>query len=112
MRLGILGGTFDPIHIGHLILAEEAWYQLGLQKVLLVPAGDPPHKRGRRLSPVEHRVRMIELAIADNPHLELSRAEVRSRQRSVQGSMAAGCDAQKLGYLADRGGLPAKFAAS
>ena len=76
MRLGILGGTFDPIHIGHLILAEEAWYQLGLQKVLLVPAGDPPHKRGRRLSPVEHRVRMIELAIADNPHLELSRIDV------------------------------------
>lgn len=76
VRLGILGGTFDPIHIGHLILAEEAWYQLGLQKVLLVPAGDPPHKRGRRLSPVEHRVRMIELAIADNPHLELSRIDV------------------------------------
>lgn len=76
MRLGILGGTFDPIHIGHLILAEEAWYQLGLEKVLLVPAGDPPHKRDRPLTPVEHRVTMIELAIADNPHLELSRVDV------------------------------------
>lgn len=76
MRLGILGGTFDPIHIGHLILAEEAWYQLGLEKVLLVPAGDPPHKRGRRMSPVEDRVAMIELAITDNPHLELSRIDV------------------------------------
>lgn len=76
MRLGILGGTFDPIHIGHLILAEEAWYQLGLEKVLLVPAGDPPHKRDRRLTPVKHRVAMIELAIADNPHLELSRVDV------------------------------------
>jgi nicotinate-nucleotide adenylyltransferase len=75
-RLGILGGTFDPIHIGHLILAEEAWYQLGLEKVLLVPAGDPPHKRNRRLSPVEHRVAMIESAIADNPHFELSRVDV------------------------------------
>ena len=76
MRLGILGGTFDPIHIGHLILAEEAWYQLGLEKVLLVPAADPPHKRGRRLSPVQHRVSMIELAIADNSHLQLSRIDV------------------------------------
>ena len=76
MRLGILGGTFDPIHLGHLILAEEAWYQLGLEKVLLVPAGDPPHKRDRSLTPVEHRVAMIELAIIDNPHLELSRVDV------------------------------------
>lgn len=76
MRLGILGGTFDPIHIGHLVLAEEAWYQLGLEKVLLVPAADPPHKRGRRLSLVEHRVQMIQLAIADNPHLALSRVDV------------------------------------
>ena len=76
MRLGILGGTFDPIHIGHLILAEEAWYQLGLEKVLLVPAADPPHKQGRRLSSVEHRVKMIELSIADNSHFELSRIDV------------------------------------
>jgi nicotinate-nucleotide adenylyltransferase len=76
MRLGILGGTFDPIHIGHLILAEEAWYQLGLEKVLFVPAADPPHKRGRRLSPVDHRVQMIDLAIADNSRFELSRIDV------------------------------------
>ena len=76
MRLGILGGTFDPIHMGHLILAEEAWYQLGLERVLIVPAGDPPHKRGRPLSPVAHRVAMIELAIADNPHFQLSRVDV------------------------------------
>jgi nicotinate-nucleotide adenylyltransferase len=76
MRLGILGGTFDPIHIGHLILAEEAWYQLGLAKVLLAPAADPPHKRGQGKSPAEQRVRMTQLAIADNPHLELSRVDV------------------------------------
>jgi len=76
MRLGILGGTFDPIHLGHLILAEEAWYQLGLEKVLLVPAADPPHKQGRPLTPVDHRLAMIELAIVDNPHLELSRVDV------------------------------------
>lgn len=76
MRIGILGGTFDPPHIGHLILAEEAWFQLKLDRVLLVPAGDPPHKRGLPLSPAFHRVRMVELAIADNPHLELSRVDV------------------------------------
>ena len=76
MRLGILGGTFDPIHIGHLILAEEAWHQLGLDQVLLAPAADPPHKRGQGKSPADHRVRMVELAIADNPHLALSRIDV------------------------------------
>ncbi len=76
MRIGILGGTFDPPHIGHLILAEEAWFQLNLDRVLLVPAGDPPHKRGSPLSPAFHRVRMVELAIADNPHFELSRVDV------------------------------------
>jgi nicotinate-nucleotide adenylyltransferase len=76
MRIGILGGTFDPPHIGHLILAEEAWFQLKLDRVLLVPAGDPPHKRGVPLSPAFHRVRMVELAIADNPHFELSRVDV------------------------------------
>ena len=76
MRLGILGGTFDPIHIGHLILAEEAYDQLGLDQVLLAPAADPPHKREQGKSPAGHRVRMVELAIADNPHLALSRIDV------------------------------------
>ena len=52
-RVGIFGGTFDPIHIAHLILVEEARYCLQLDQVLLVPAGDPPHKQGREVSPVE-----------------------------------------------------------
>ena len=76
VRLGILGGTFDPIHIGHLILAEEARYQLKLDRVLLAPAADPPHKRDQGKSPAARRVRMAELAIADNPHLALSRIDV------------------------------------
>jgi nicotinate-nucleotide adenylyltransferase len=76
MRLGILGGTFDPIHIGHLILAEEARYLLELDQVLLAPAADPPHKRAQGKSPAEQRVRMVELAIAGNPHLALSRIDV------------------------------------
>ncbi len=65
-RVGILGGTFDPIHIGHLILAEEARDQLDLFVVYFVPAADPPHKQGRRLAPVDDRLNMIELAIASN----------------------------------------------
>ena len=74
-RIGIFGGTFDPIHIGHLILAEEAWFQLKLDCVYLVPAGDPPHKQDRRLSPVEDRVRMAELATADIDYVRVSRID-------------------------------------
>jgi nicotinate-nucleotide adenylyltransferase len=74
-RIGILGGTFDPIHIGHLILAEEAWFQLRLDCVYLAPAGDPPHKQGRRMAPVEDRVRMAELATADVDYTLVSRID-------------------------------------
>lgn len=75
-RLGVMGGTFDPIHIGHLAIAEEAREALGLDRVLFVPAGVPPHKRGGGISPVEHRVAMVERAIEGNPAFELSRIEV------------------------------------
>lgn len=74
-RAGLLGGTFDPVHIGHLILAEEARDQLDLSVVYFVPAGDPPHKRNRRLAPVAHRVRMAELAVAGNARFQVSRAD-------------------------------------
>ena len=75
-RLGILGGTFDPIHHGHLLAAQEAYHQLALDRILFVPAGLPPHKPARPISPAEHRVRMVELAIADKPHFALSRVDV------------------------------------
>ncbi len=75
-RIGIFGGTFDPIHIGHLILAEEAWSQLQLDRIYLVPAGDPPHKRNRKLTPAIHRLRMLQLAIADIRYLKISRIDV------------------------------------
>jgi len=75
LRIGIFGGTFDPIHIGHLILAEEAWFQLGLDRVYLVPAGDPPHKQHRRLAGVEHRIRMAQLATADSDYIRVSRVD-------------------------------------
>lgn len=66
---GLLGGTFDPPHFGHLVLALEACHQFGLEEVLFVPARFPPHKPGRRITPFSHRFRMTELAIADSPEL-------------------------------------------
>ncbi|MCL6549215.1 MAG: nicotinate-nucleotide adenylyltransferase, partial [Alicyclobacillus sp.] len=76
MRLGLIGGTFDPVHYGHLVAAEEARYELGLSKVVFVPAGQPPHKPDRHISPAFHRVAMVRLALASNPHFELSTMEV------------------------------------
>lgn len=71
-----MGGTFDPIHVGHLAIAEEARDTLGLDRILFVPAGRPPHKPEGAVTPVEHRVAMVEHAISDNPAFELSRIEV------------------------------------
>jgi nicotinate-nucleotide adenylyltransferase len=76
-RTGILGGTFDPIHYGHLVIAEDARVYLHLEKVLIVPAYQPPHKPNGSYSPFKHRVRMVELAIARNPHLAISLIETR-----------------------------------
>jgi len=74
-RIGVLGGTFDPIHYGHLVIAEDARVYLHLEKVLFVPARQPPHKPEKTYSAFQHRVRMIELAIADNPYFALSLIE-------------------------------------
>ena len=71
-RIGILGGTFDPIHIGHLILAESAYIKFNLDIVLVMPTGDPPHKIGKDITSSFDRSNMVKLAIADNPHLEYS----------------------------------------
>ena len=75
-RLGVLGGTFDPIHHGHLVAAEEARGQLALDQVLFVPAGSPPHKPDQPITAAHHRVRMIELAIAGRPQTSVSRVDV------------------------------------
>ena len=74
--MGVLGGTFDPPHYGHLVLAETARVQLGLVRVLFVPAGEPPHKPGRPITPAHHRAAMVEAAIADNPAFALSRVDL------------------------------------
>lgn len=76
MKIGILGGTFDPIHYGHLLLAETAYDRFGLDKVLIMPAGDPYFKADRGISPDPDRAEMVKLAIADNPHFEYSDLEL------------------------------------
>jgi nicotinate-nucleotide adenylyltransferase len=80
-KIGILGGTFDPIHIGHLMLAQSAFEQLGLEKVLFIPSGMPPHKLNRKGgSSDEDRLEMTRLAIMDNPAFELSDIEMYSAE--------------------------------
>src|ERR1700730_1511786 len=77
MRIGIYGGTFDPIHIGHLILANLAKEELHLDRVVFVPAFRPPHKENsdHPVHEFSHRLRMVELAIQDIPHFEVSNME-------------------------------------
>jgi nicotinate-nucleotide adenylyltransferase len=71
-RLGIFGGTFDPVHLGHLIIAEEFLHTLRLDRVLFLPTSRPPHKEGQVVSPVADRVAMLTLAITGNPRFDLS----------------------------------------
>ena len=75
MRLAIFGGTFDPIHQAHLAIAQEAMERCRLDRVLLVPAANPPHKTAVTHTPYEHRVHMAELACRGLTHLEVSRLE-------------------------------------
>jgi nicotinate-nucleotide adenylyltransferase len=75
-RIGILGGTFDPPHIGHLILAEYARVALDFERLLFVPAADPPHKRDENKVPIEHRLAMLERAIAGNAYFQISRVDI------------------------------------
>jgi nicotinate-nucleotide adenylyltransferase len=74
--VGILGGTFDPVHNGHLAIAEEARETLGLERVLFVPAASPPHKPGRPVSAPGDRLAMVRLAVAGNPAFEASNVEI------------------------------------
>ena len=76
MKTGVFGGTFDPLHIGHLILAEEAQAQLRLDRVLWVLTQYPPHKKQQAITPVELRLQMVQAAIQDNPSFALSRVDI------------------------------------
>lgn len=75
-RVGVLGGTFDPVHLGHLILAQEALVHLALERVLLVPAGGPWRKADRSVTPAVHRLAMVRLAVAQDPRLGVCTLEV------------------------------------
>jgi len=74
-KAGILGGTFDPIHTGHLIMAENAREEAGLEQVLFVPARKPPHKLDQSICDVKHRLEMVRLATQNNPFFEVSEIE-------------------------------------
>jgi nicotinate-nucleotide adenylyltransferase len=75
-QIGLFGGTFDPPHLGHLILASEAYSQLELDRLLWILTPEPPHKREQSITPLEHRLAMVKLSIQGNPKFELSRAEL------------------------------------
>ncbi len=76
MRIGIFGGTFDPPHVGHLILAEECRTQLALDRLLWVVTDNPPHKRYVQVSPIETRVDLVKIAIQGNPAFQISRVDI------------------------------------
>jgi nicotinate-nucleotide adenylyltransferase len=75
VKIGVFGGTFDPIHWGHLVLAEEALLAAGLDRILFVPSGLPPHKIARVLTSCAHRLEMVRLAVAGVPAFEVSDVE-------------------------------------
>ncbi|MGB9618929.1 MAG: nicotinate-nucleotide adenylyltransferase [Armatimonadota bacterium] len=74
--IGLMGGTFDPVHVGHLILAQEAREQLGLDEVLFIPAREPPHKPGQVVASVDDRLQMVKLATRDEEYFVCSRVEL------------------------------------
>ena len=76
MNIGVMGGTFDPIHMGHLLVAEEARTRLQLAEILFVPAGIPWLKTDRPISDAWHRMEMVRLAIADKPYFKISTVEI------------------------------------
>lgn len=76
-KIGIYGGTFDPIHMGHLIVAEMARQECGLEKVLFIPAASPPHKNNKYVSPSNYRFHMTRLAVESNPYFEVSDIEIK-----------------------------------
>lgn len=75
-RIGIMGGTFNPIHLGHLVIAEEARFRFKLDRVVFIPAGNPPHKDNNDIADSKHRYQMTILATVDNPYFDVSPIEL------------------------------------
>ncbi|MDD5465420.1 MAG: nicotinate-nucleotide adenylyltransferase [Candidatus Omnitrophica bacterium] len=82
MKIGILGGTFNPVHLGHLILAEEVREKLALDKIIFIPTALPPHKDNVDIAPAADRLKMLELAIKGNKFFAVSDIEIRRPGRS------------------------------
>ncbi|MBH8600026.1 nicotinate-nucleotide adenylyltransferase [Thermoactinomyces sp. CICC 23799] len=76
MKVGIFGGTFDPVHFGHLLLAEQAREAASLHEIWFIPAGEPPHKQGKPLTPAEERKKMVELAVEGHPQFKVNPIEL------------------------------------
>ena len=76
-RVGIMGGTFDPVHLGHLVIAEAAREELALSGVIFIPAAQPPHKPGRKVATAAHRLRLVQLAVEGNPFFRALDVEMR-----------------------------------
>jgi nicotinate-nucleotide adenylyltransferase len=103
-RIGLMGGTFDPVHHGHLSIASQALHEWELEQVLFIPAKAPPHKRGREVTPAEHRYLMVELAIASHPRffgsrLELERPGDSFTVETLCHFNEAGCDPDHLFFI-------------
>ncbi|MBA4542678.1 MULTISPECIES: nicotinate-nucleotide adenylyltransferase [Thermoactinomyces] len=77
MRVGIFGGTFDPIHMGHLLLAQQAMETASLEQVWFIPAGEPPHKQENEITPAQHRLQMVRLAVEGNPRFLVNEMELK-----------------------------------
>jgi nicotinate-nucleotide adenylyltransferase len=82
MKIGIFGGTFNPIHLGHLAIAEDVRAGIPLDRVLFIPTGHPPHKADRGVVAAEHRLEMVRLAVGDRPYFEVSDLEIRRTGKS------------------------------
>jgi nicotinate-nucleotide adenylyltransferase len=76
VNIGVFGGTFDPPHTGHIVVAEQVRQQMNLEKIILVPCAIPPHKRERQISPGAHRLEMLRLAVKNHPGLDISTYEL------------------------------------
>ena len=94
MNIGVMGGTFDPVHLGHLAVAEEARVRLNMAEILFVPAGQPWLKADTCISPAEHRIQMLRLAIADKAYFKLSTVEIERAGPSYAADTVAGLKGQ------------------
>jgi len=78
-KIGLIGGTFDPVHFGHLLAAERAREEYGLEKVYFIPSANPPHKSYKGMAEAQNRFEMVEMAIRDNPYFQISNMEFLSK---------------------------------